>query len=501
MRHTFVLVLPDRQGGLLEVERVLAAVGLSVSRANFNKVVDVHTVFIEVEGEEAQIHEAERALRDRGLLVDQAKIGSVQLVELELPDRQDSLLKVLELIDAYGFNITYLNARGTDDDPDAVLVGLYVEDKERLARFIDAAQDICPAKALAYDKNLEVVDNNLFYVSYARTIAGHFGLSADEQATIVVNMNRIVQNLEDTTADPYKPFDYLGRFAQTIDQHRGGEYARLCRVSRFTTAGGINVTSFEPPAGCTSWVFDLPSAGPDGRDEYFVVDSGYPCYRAEYQEALRREFPDWDERYHLLFLTHGDVDHAGAYDLFDEVLAVDDVIENFKLEREGRPDWREQNPLFLPYNRITNILTGYHAPELDRFKSLGGRRTDDEIDIARVLASDGSASFLDVGPLHFEVWQGAGGHVRGETVLIDREQRICVSGDIFINVHAQTKVQRDFNLISPYLMTSVDSVPNLARAERRHLFEMLDAGRWQILGGHGPLFTYERRGPSRPASA
>jgi hypothetical protein len=83
--------------------------------------------------------------------------------------------------------------------------------------------------------------------------------------------------------------------------------------------------------------------------------------------------------------------------------------------------------------------------------------------------------------------------VKGETVLIDRVQRVCVSGDIFINIHGQTRSQRDFNLLAPFLMTSVDSVPDLERAERKFLFTLLDPGRWQILGGHGALLDYTRK--------
>ena len=94
-------------------------------------------------------------------------------------------------------------------------------------------------------------------------------------------------------------------------------------------------------------------------------------------------------------------------------------------------------------------------------------------------------------PFAFEVWEGAGGHVVGETVLVDRAHRVCVSGDVFVNVHGETKAQKAFNDLAPFLMTSVDSVPALARAEREELFRMLGAGHWQVLGGHGALLEYD----------
>lgn len=83
--------------------------------------------------------------------------------------------------------------------------------------------------------------------------------------------------------------------------------------------------------------------------------------------------------------------------------------------------------------------------------------------------------------------------MRGDTVLIDRAQRVCVSGDIFINVHGETKQQHAFNMLASYLMTSVDSVPDLERKERKYLFTLLGPGRWQMLGGHGALLEYTRK--------
>ena len=48
MRRSFVLVLGNHKGSFHEAYRVFAREGLDVVRASYNKVIDVHTFFVEV---------------------------------------------------------------------------------------------------------------------------------------------------------------------------------------------------------------------------------------------------------------------------------------------------------------------------------------------------------------------------------------------------------------------------------------------------------------------
>ena len=97
---------------------------------------------------------------------------------------------------------------------------------------------------------------------------------------------------------------------------------------------------------------------------------------------------------------------------------------------------------------------------------------------------------FDFGELHFEIYQGGGGHLRGESVLIDYENRIVFSGDVYVNLKEMTPQQAQYNRYAPILMTSVDTDPKLCAEERRALFSLLGAGEWQVFGGHGAKKTY-----------
>ncbi len=100
------------------------------------------------------------------------------------------------------------------------------------------------------------------------------------------------------------------------------------------------------------------------------------------------------------------------------------------------------------------------------------------------------AGFFDFGEFHFEVYLGKGGHLPGETVLIDYEHHIAFTGDIYINIHGMTREQAEYNKCAPVLMSGVDTDPALCAEERKAVFQRLGAGEWSIFGAHGAVKEY-----------
>ena len=88
------------------------------------------------------------------------------------------------------------------------------------------------------------------------------------------------------------------------------------------------------------------------------------------------------------------------------------------------------------------------------------------------------------------MYQGKGGHLEGETVLIDYDHHIVFPGDIYVNIHGMTREQAAYNQYAPVLMTSVDTDAALCALERKALFRRLGAGEWQIFGAHGMKKEY-----------
>ena len=91
----------------------------------------------------------------------------------------------------------------------------------------------------------------------------------------------------------------------------------------------------------------------------------------------------------------------------------------------------------------------------------------------------------------FIVYEGAGGHISGEIILVEHKKHIILTGDLFVNVKGFTEEQAHFNSIAPVLMTSVDTNPKLATKERKELFDLLPKENYIIFGGHGAPKEYK----------
>lgn len=197
---------------------------------------------------------------------------------------------------------------------------------------------------------------------------------------------------------------------------------------------------------------------------------------------FRELIPDFDSMKKEVFVTHADVDHCGLLPEFDTVFAGVDSSGCLRLEAENGDGYRERNPLHKPYIRICKTLTSYRPVDPSKIVTVGGKAEGDDV-LSRV-------GCFDFGELHFELYQGGGGHLRGESVLIDYENRVVFSGDVFVNMKDMTESQAKYNRYAPILMTSVDTDPKLCAQERQALFARLGVGTWQIFGGHGGKKLY-----------
>ena len=218
-------------------------------------------------------------------------------------------------------------------------------------------------------------------------------------------------------------------------------------------------------------------------DEYLFIDSGYTVYREEMKKILRRLIPDFDHIPKKIVLTHADVDHTGLLDLFDEIIVTERTKQWLIDEAEGKDGYREHLEAHRPYVRICKAVSHFRPCDPAKirtpwkyFETLDGLLTQ--------------IGFFDFGEMHFEVYEGQGGHVPGETILIDYEHQVAFTGDVYFNVHSVTKEQAEYNKYAPVLLSSVDSDPRQCAAERQAILMRLGQGDWQVFGSHGMKKEY-----------
>ena len=475
IKRTVVTTMPDHVGAFLLASRCFAALEANITRVSYNKAVDTHTLFIEAEGSQQSLQEAEWALKEIGYLTASPAGSTVLLLEFHLRDVPGSVTAVLELIQAYHFNISYISSQADGSGYQHFKMGLLVEDKDSVTIFLREASKLCAVKVIDYDKLERTFDNSIFYISFANELAARMELSEEARGELVIQSNLVMQLLDEHGGSPYKTFDFIAKFGEALARYRGDYFAP--RISRHDLAPGVTLTLLEPPCGSNTAILRW-------EDRYLFIDTGYACYREEMLDYLQALIPDFNTCEKEALITHADVDHCGLLDLFPATWLTQKSLDSLLAERTVQGGFRERNPLHAPYARICKLLTHYHSPDPTRLKVLGGSSEP----LTELLARIGDFSF---GPMAFEVWEGAGGHLPGELILVDRAHRVAFTGDVYVNLKELTREQAAYNRYAPYLMTSVDTDPRLAAREREALMDLLGSGTWTVFGGHGPAKVFQ----------
>ncbi len=474
MKKTYITTMTNHIGAFLKASQLFAKLGINITRVSYNKAVDSHTLFIDAEGDVEKLREADLELEKIGYLQNAKTEPGIVLLEFTLADHPGSVTKILNLINDFQLNISYISSQENGTEYQAFKMGLFVDDKEKLNDFLDKARSLCPVRILDYNHSEKILDNSIFYNSFVSELVQCLGLSEGLRDNLLINTNLVMQMLDEKGLSPYKTFESISRFAHLLSACRGEKF--LPRISHHKITENTKIILIEPPCGSNTAI--IQSQG-----ETLFIDSGYALYKDEMLALFKSLLPDFDKIQKRIYITHADVDHCGLLPLFDEIYASSKSKECLELEYKGKNAFREQNPLHRPYINICKTLTCYQPPEPSKVKALWQSPTYQTEPLVQT-------GFFDFGELHFEVYEGKGGHLAGETVLIDYTNHLVFSGDIYVNIHGMTKEQTEYNQYAPVLMTSVDTEPALCAHERKAIMQRLGQGDWQIFGAHGMKKDY-----------
>lgn len=475
MKRTFVTVMPNHIGAFLKASRCFSDLGVNITRVSYNKAVDSHCLFIDAEGEEEKLNNARELLEEIGYLKNEYGEKNVILIEFKLRDVPGSVSPLLELIASFDLNISYISSQENGTDYQLFKMGLITDDIAKINDFMARASEMCEMRVIEYNHADKIYDNSIFYNNFVSELSSLMDLSEQSQRTLLVNVNLAMQELDESGVSPYKTFDSISRFAELLSVARGEAFSP--RISKRYITDNTEITLIEPPCGSNTAIIK-------SGDDYLFVDSGYACYENEMYDIFTKLIPGFDNIKKKAFITHADVDHCGLTSKFDKVYASFNSAECLRLEYENKDGFREQNRIHKPYITICKELTGYRPTPIAIVETIGVCAEGDG-----VLNPIGRFSF---GELNFDAYEGRGGHLKGETVLIDTEHHLVFSGDILINIKNMTPQQAKYNRYAPILMTSVDTDPALCAQERAALYSLLGDGEWHIFGGHGAEKIYKK---------
>ena len=467
MRRTYVARMPDEAGAFLSAGRIIAAAGGNIVRVNYNKAVDLHTMFIEVDAAEEQLHAITDQLRQGGYLPSEEPEERILLIVLRLPDEPGALTPVLEILSRRRVNISYISSQSDGSPYQHFKMGLLIENTGEIRQLLEEISAICEVSIPEYEVTDRLLDGAVFYVTFANEMRQILSLTQKQTREVLICANRMMQLLDEQNKPVLQTFDYIRRFARFVRDRRGEAFR--ADVSEFSPAEGLSVTMIEPPCGSNTYILRY-------RDELLFVDTGFALYRPEMLALFEERMPGWESLPRRAFITHADEDHAGLLDLFSRVSMSESCRINFELERQGKPNFREQNPPHAPYCALSKVISGYTPPPAELCDVVGERAGEE------LFCYLGSRRF---GNWDFDFYEGPGGHVRGETVIVCEALRLVFSGDIYVNIRGFSAEQREFNSLAPFLMTGVDCDGALSRRSREELLR-----RWgdhTICPGHGAV--------------
>ena len=477
MKKTYITSVPNKIGALLQAAECFSSLNINITRVSYNKAVDSHALFIEVQGDEDKLSEADRILSEIGYINNTEAEAGIILLEFRLKDVTGSATEILRLIEEYGFNISYISSQENATDYQFLKVGLRVDEESSLSDFLSHAEEICQVKIIEYNKSERIYDNSFFYKSFVDSLMESSGISEDKRDTLLINTNLAMEVLDTQGLSPYRTFDCIAKFASLLSSCKGEAFSP--RITTHKITENTEITTIEPPCGSNTAIIK-------SYDKYLFIDTGYAYYKDEMLSILRNLIPDFDSINKTCVLTHIDVDHVGLLPLFDTVYASkksrDSLIEEFA----GLDGMREKNHIHTPYIRICKTLTEHVPSDPDKMFVIG-----DGGDMSNCLLKQ--IGFFSFGDLNFEVYEGVGGHLPGEIVLIDYDNNVAFTGDIYVNIKGMTSEQRQYNQYAPILTTSVDTDRLLCAREREAIMKRLGAGKWHIFGAHGAVYNYETK--------
>ena len=460
--------MPDKSGAFLKASKIISVNGGNIVRVNYNKTVDVHTLFLDVAGNAEQLEKISAQLKEMGYISDDSGNEKVILISLTLTDIPGALQPVLELLNQYDVNISYMSAQENGTAYQHFKMGLFIENPHMIKNLLDDLSKICDIMILDYDVTEKVLDNTIFYISFSNEMRKMLLLTQEETNEVIINSNKIMQILDEKNLSPSKTFEYIRKFAKFIVEHKGVYFKP--RISKRQISDKVTLHLIEPPCGSNTYILE-------SEKELLFVDCGFSCYADEMKLIFNSIIENFDGYEKNLLLTHSDIDHSGLTHIFKTVYLSKDSYENYRLENEGLDNFREQNFYHAPHYKLSRIFCGYTIPSLENMKIVG-EKTDDY-----PLSKIGEFAFED---LKFEIYQGNGGHVKGEIIFICHDRKLAFTGDNLVNIKDFSDDQRQFNVFAPYLMTSVNIDSEKATLCRNVITEKTKG--YLICSGHGAWF-------------
>ena len=468
VKRTFTTRTPDKPGAFMRACKVIMDQGGNITRVSYKS--GALNLFIEVEATREVLGVIEKGLSEMAYVDAEVKVPVVLVMEVKIPNTPGMLFPVLEIIDRYDVNISYLNSREENRGFQNFKIGMEVSDPEVSKRILDEVSEIYLLNVVSYNGNYAALDITVGYIRLASKIQKLFSLDDARTKEFVVECRGVTDLLLERGQDPAVVFDKVRQLADFIAYHRDLNFNP--RITTHQITDETTLTVIEPPCGSNTYVLR-------NDDNLLFVDSGMGIFSDEMITELRETYPAFFSMKKIMLVTHADADHCGLLSDMENAEIVVDKRTADGLFDMARPI-SDQDAYNYCYGRLCRIITDYVAPAKDRIRIIGDapESREDFVLLDKIRFGD----------IELEVYEGPGEHTKGQTVIICRQPKLLFTGDLYSNVKDVTPERAEYNSIAPYMPK--DSEEDLNKLTRNKLGKIMDSiGRngMIVCGGHGNI--------------
>ena len=469
MTRIFTTKTPDKPGAFMRACKVIMDHNGNIVRVSYNKGINL---FIEVSATEEELKAIDRELVDISYVDDAPPEPTVLVMSVRITDVPGALYPVLKVIDKYNVNISYLNSSADMKGYQDFNIGMVVENPEISKKILDEVAELYALDVQDYNGNNAELDNTVFYIRLANGIQKLFRFDDGKVMQFITEASKVSDVLASRDEDPSKALENVKQIANYIAFNRDLNFH--AKIQQMDVTEDTTLHIIEPPCGSNMYILR-------NMDDLLFIDTGLGIYTDELLLELRELFPAFYSMNKTFLVTHADPDHCGLLSAFDDVkiIATKKTAERLYKRDDSYDDRRSAES--LAYDSLARIITDYIPPEKKYLETIGDDSEHDNLLKIRDLK---------FGDITLEMYEGNGGHMPGETIILCRGPKMLFTGDIYVNSKHLTPEMEDFNRIMPFLQTHVDADPDKLSEERVELGRMMDEiGRKGMIvcAGHGAV--------------
>jgi len=482
---SFITRMPNEPGCLHRAAEIIKDLGGNINRASYDRKIDPHTVFFEIESDEIAYDTIIQRLEENGF--PQASISTLNYLKFHvfLENRPGALYEFLESVTEAKANIAFMDFDQRCDYPERLTLGLIIEESNKVETLLEKLKSRYRLEVLEYDPSGKSLDDTVFYLRFASEIREIIGESEDDfLLKLLSDSNHIAQELGRVGKDAKEVFGSILSTGRTLRRTTGPGFSADVQIIDLNSE--VKLYCFQLPCGGNLYVLRSP-------DEQIMIDTGFGVYHEDIMAMLHHFGIPAD--FSRIFITHADADHSGGASYFScPPYLHSESLRIIEQRNRAYGSRMAKSVLEEVYTTLVNLFSGFRPPE-------GGIVLD-----KKVLDKEGAFDVVGSFSFHgmcFQVMESLGGHLKGHIFFLSKDEGILFTGDCLINFSSLTEDRQRFATLAKLLLTSVNVDSRLAAREREELMEIArrvdekmkgKGKRCLVCGGHGAVSVLDDEG-------